>query len=668
LAKPRDAFDLPFRQIHLDFHTSEHIPDVGRDFDARAFARQMKRARVNSVTVFAKCHHGLLYYNTARPERHPGLKKGLDLLGQQIDALHREGIRAPIYLSVQCDEYAANAHPEWVAREADSSQVKWAGGRPDKVFGAGWQILDLSTPYQEYLAEQTAEVLKRFKPVDGIFFDMCWDQTSTTREAIAGMAPHNLNPELDADRLRYANLVAQAYMKRFHAMVKASSRDATVFFNGRQFHQVAQDLPHQTQLEIEALPTGGWGYTYFPKNVRYVRTFGRPYLGMTARFHKSWADFGGLKPYAALEYETAQMIAHGARCSIGDQLHPRGTLDRGAYDLIERVYSRIEAAEPYVRGAQNVAQIGLFQLPPTASRTTQSSTSGTDEGAVRMLTQLKHQFDVVSAASELERYDLLVLPDAIDVDPGLARRLRAYLRTGGKLLCTGTSGLSPDGTESRLPELRVKPAGLFPFTTTYVRFGDDLAFDVPDSDHVVYNRGVRVTPGKGGQALAKVVEPYFERAWNHFSSHFQTPPDKTSRYAAVVATDNTAYVAYPLFAAFANHGNYPYRLLVRNLLNRLIDPLVQVQAPTSTEVTVQQRGTRTVLHLLHYSPERRTAQLDLIEDVVPLFDVPVSLKREKPPGKVSLAPGNQEIPFTHAGGRTSFLVPEVRGHQMVVLE
>jgi hypothetical protein len=62
---------LRFRQIHLDFHTGPRIRDVGVDFDARDFARTMKAAHVDSVTVFAKCHHGHLYYETKRPERHP---------------------------------------------------------------------------------------------------------------------------------------------------------------------------------------------------------------------------------------------------------------------------------------------------------------------------------------------------------------------------------------------------------------------------------------------------------------------------------------------------------------------------------------------------------------------------------------------------------------------
>jgi len=45
---------LPARQIHLDFHTGPAILDVGTDFDAREFARTMKRAHVNLVMVFAK--------------------------------------------------------------------------------------------------------------------------------------------------------------------------------------------------------------------------------------------------------------------------------------------------------------------------------------------------------------------------------------------------------------------------------------------------------------------------------------------------------------------------------------------------------------------------------------------------------------------------------------
>lgn len=661
-------FSLPYRQVHLDFHTGPWIPDVGTAFDARDFARTMKRAHVNSVTVFAKCHHGHLYYNTRRPERHPGLKRGLDLLGRQIDALHREGIRAPIYISVQCDEYAADNHPEWIARKPDGAPF---GAGP---LSPGWQILDMSSPYQDFVADQTREILKLFKPVDGAFFDMCWDQPSLNNYTVEAMLKQNLNPEDESHRAKFAHQVSHRYMKRFFNMVRNSSRGATVYFNSRPLQNLAEEIQYHSQVEIEALPTGGWGYMYFPKNVRFARTLGRQYLGMTARFHKSWADFGGLKPYPALEYETSQMMAHGARCSIGDQLHPRGKLDSAAYDLIGRVFKRVEEREPWLHDAKPVSQIGLFRVPSAAQRTHETIATGSDEGATRVLTQLKHQFDVVVPSSDLAKYELLVLPDSIAVDKELASRLKDYLRGGGALLASGTSGLTPDGAALTLPGLPIKPAGMSPYKTTYCRFGPGIDSGVPRTDHVMYERPVQVVPNGRGKSLARIVEPYFERGWKHFSSHFQTPPDKLSRFsAAVVARENgaarVAYIAYPIFTALANHGNAPCRLLIRNILNLLLPaPLLKVDAPTATEATVTRQGRRTIVHLLHYSPERRTPNLDLIEDIVPLFDVPMSLKLPRKPRSVYLAPSGREIDFEYGSGRVWLMVPEVRGHQMIVFE
>ncbi|MEA2735444.1 MAG: hypothetical protein QOE14_1895 [Humisphaera sp.] len=666
MAKPTSSA-LRFRQIHLDFHTGPWIPDVGVDFDAKEFARQMKQAHVDSVTVFAKCHHGHLYYDTKRPERHPGLSARVNLLEQQVEALHREGIRAPIYISVMCDEYVAEQHPEWVAVEPDGRRV---GRGPLEGRNSAWQILDMSSPYQDFLAEQTREVLAKFKPVDGIFFDMTWDQPSVSQWAKRQMDEWGLDPEKEDDRYRHAHRVALNYMKRFRDMVKKSSRDASVFFNGRAVSNLREEYPYQTQSEIESLPTGGWGYMYFPKNVRFARNFPLPYMGMTARFHKSWADFGGIKPYAALEYETSQMIAQGARCSIGDQMHPRGTLDKAAYDLIGRVYERVEQREPWLLDAKPLVQIGVLQSEerPTGQGG-RIRIAGAEEGAIRMLNHLNHQFDLIDRAADFANYELLILPDGVRVDDALAKKIRAFLKGGGKILASGTSGLSADGTEVLLPELGVKAHGFSPFQTTYIRFGKEISSDVPATDHVIYERGVRVTASGGATTLAKVVEPYFDRSWRHFSSHFQTPPDKVSKFAAAVEKKDVAYIAFPIFTAFAQHGNVPYRLLVRNILERLLpEPLLRIDAPSSTETSVTQQRKRTIVHVLYYSPERRTEKLDLIEDVVPLFDVPMSLKLDRSPKKVYAAPAGTQIPFEYLAGRVNLRVPEVRGHAMVVFE
>ena len=107
--------ELRFRQVHLDFHTSQHITKIGSAFDPDEFAETLVRARVNSVTCFARCHHGYIYYDTKiHPERrHPHLTR--NLLAEQIDACHRRDIRVPIYTTVQWDHFTAEEHPEWLA-------------------------------------------------------------------------------------------------------------------------------------------------------------------------------------------------------------------------------------------------------------------------------------------------------------------------------------------------------------------------------------------------------------------------------------------------------------------------------------------------------------------------------------------------------------------------
>jgi hypothetical protein len=51
------------RQIHLDFHTPAGVT-VGDRFHATEFFDTLEAAKINSIAVFAKCHHGYPYFNT----------------------------------------------------------------------------------------------------------------------------------------------------------------------------------------------------------------------------------------------------------------------------------------------------------------------------------------------------------------------------------------------------------------------------------------------------------------------------------------------------------------------------------------------------------------------------------------------------------------------------
>ena len=83
------------RQVHLDFHTSEHLFDIGNKFSKEQFQSTLKLAHVDAVNLFAKCHHSWSYYPTVVGRMHPNLS--FDLLGAQIEACREIGIKVQIY-------------------------------------------------------------------------------------------------------------------------------------------------------------------------------------------------------------------------------------------------------------------------------------------------------------------------------------------------------------------------------------------------------------------------------------------------------------------------------------------------------------------------------------------------------------------------------------------
>ena len=42
---------MRFRQVHLDFHTSECIDGIGKDFDKKQFQEALKAGHVDSITA-----------------------------------------------------------------------------------------------------------------------------------------------------------------------------------------------------------------------------------------------------------------------------------------------------------------------------------------------------------------------------------------------------------------------------------------------------------------------------------------------------------------------------------------------------------------------------------------------------------------------------------------
>jgi hypothetical protein len=240
---------------------------------------------------------------------------------------------------------------------------------------------------------------------------------------------------------------------------------------------------------------------------------------------------------------------------------------------------------------------------------------------------------------------------------------------GGALIVSHRSGLDPAGKEFALP-VGVALKGEAPFSPDFIRARAPLAKGLPRTELVVYRRALEVEPLAGAEVLADVVVPYFDRTFQHYSSHRHTPSSGRVGYVGAVRNGRTVYFAHPLFTQYATNAPRWCKQLVLNAVDLLLaDPVLRHQGPSTllTAVNEQAAEDRWVVHLLHYLPERRGQDFDVLEDVIPLFDVALDLRAPRRVKAVLAVPQQESLAFQQLAGRATFRLPRLDGHQMIAV-
>jgi hypothetical protein len=670
---------LRFRQIHLDFHTSGAIDGIGKRFDKPRYQDALREAAVDSVTTFALCHHGWSYYDTQVGTRHPGL--AFDLLRAQFEACKEIGINVPIYLTAGVHNVAADEHPEWRLIGSDGRLAGWNTSNLDP----GFKMLSFHSPYLDHLCEQIREVVRLFPDADGIFLDIISQREDASMWGLRHMQSRGLDP-LNPDDLNQSRLDAlmKYYVKSTEA-ARSIDPEMPVFHNSGHIRQGHREiLPFFSHLELESLPTGGWGYDHFPLSAKYVGKLGMEFLGMTGKFHSTWGEFGGYKHPNALRYECCAMLAYGAKCSVGDQLHPSGELDASTYRIIGEAYREIADKEAFALGAANLADVAFLS---NESITTSDSlrTNPGDVGAARVLLEAHVLFDIIDTEMDFNAYKLLILPDGITVDDQLGAKLNAYLATGGKLLLTGESGMRADSAMHF--DIGGRLSGPSPFSPDYILPEKALQPDFCSDPMVLYARSQRLEVTEG-ESLGLVYDPYFNRQWDHFCSHQHAParPDPSGYHCGVVK-GGVCYLAHPVFSAYATHGQVALRHFIGKVLDLLLRGAKRVELknfPTTGRVSLtwQASQRRYILHLLNPTTINRggatrlhggnlagTQQsYEVIEDIRPAFDIDIRVRLEDEILSVSLEPEGRKLKFTTDADGITLRLERLDLHQMVVFQ
>ncbi len=645
------------RKVHLDFHTSPDIPKIGCKFDKKQFQDSLKKGKVQSIVLFAKCHNGYTYYPSNVGKMHPNLD--FDLLGAQLEAAHEIGVHAPIYIPIGWSELDAIEHPEWCVDSFDKKQkVYYPCTEENKDQPRPYTHWSLLCPTGEYLTlveRLTEEVCQRYAPVDGLFFDICFFELCVCPRCKAGMQKLGLNPDNRADVDEYFEKVRIEMMERLSGILRKYNKDACVFYNGSctSINNPAY-LPYQSQFEMEVLPTMEGSFDEPDFYCRQLERYGKDIFGMTARFQGTWGEFGTYKGKEALKCEVANCLSLGVGVIVGDHCHPNGEMDEATYENIGYAYDYFEKYEGVCLNTKRVADIGVVRAEDHWNA---------NLGVNSFLLAHHLDYTIVDYPEDLQGIKLLILPDNVILKEDLLVAVQRYIDNGGKVLASGTSLKNLNVGIEYLDEVRTDVDYILP----------NFDIGLKESPFLM-QRAAYITDGTKGGFIpcAKVVKPYFSRTYEHFSGHKNTPYSMEERsIVGAWKKDNILYFAHDIFTIFHDYGSPYLRAYIMGLFNELYPTRIVAVKDFSSVGRVRLRkseeGKFYALHLL-YAVQSKWQQVFTLEDYPTQYNTEVTLDVPENIVSASFAQTGEELSVVKKDGKTVVTIPKWAMHALVVLK
>ena len=632
------------RVVHFDFHTMPKIDDFGARFDAEAFAERLKDAHVAYINMFARCNIGFSYYNTKVGFPYPGMKG--DMLADTVRACHARGIGVIGYIHVGLHHELLRLRPECARVERDGTVHNFDLGpnwfRQPCFFG----------PYAEHLLEEVKEVLAL--GVDGLFLDGAAPHDCTCPYCYHAMKDAGLDTESDADIHAFAERAIYALAARIRAIVPT---DKYLYFKGLPLEKTRALNTHG---EIACLASN-MGYDLFPAQAAKARPLYRGRLYMNGRFGYDWGDFGGYKGRASVENDFFEALMNGFGTTLGDHLHPAENMEGAIYRDIADIYGWMERLERWTDGTDYLAEIAVLSADGDAG--------SSHEGAARILSELKYTYNILSVNDDFSAYPLVLLPDDILVDDGLASRLDAYLKSGGRVLSSGVSGLTPAKDGFAHSAWEFTDAGDDPIEVSYYKM-ESTPPELADMRYEAYERSRLVAPKTGARVLASHITTYFNRAYDGEHFYFYTPPKNETGYAAALLNreGSVGHIAFPIFRAFRKTFSRAHRALVGEMLKILLPKkLIRAEGlPLTSRATLLSGDGYRLLCIKVTYPENRGEGGSVEEHTTLPAGRRVSVLGEYKSAK-DLYTGDA-LPLTVADGYTKVTLPEIVGYTIIYLE
>ena len=410
-------------------------------------ATLIERAKqINSNTIVYPFESGgyLLYPGTLAPiDKHIN---GADLFGKVREEARNNGLKfSACFLGAWSNCYMTETHPEWIAQDGKGEPIKpW--------HGYNFRTMCINSPFGDYLLDLIYDVIDRYKP-DGIYIEGllptgcgCNFCKNKFRSMYGKELPKNdLMKDIDAAAF-FQNSVSNIYRKIRNIIDEIAPQTAffgTSYFpsaNPRSIGKYVDVISHECQ----------WGYSGF------VGSYTIQEVGMISKLLTSEGEKPSMgtcwiskhvdnnyaqrsKPHVKLN--CLELLLNGSIV----QFHTQNAFEvnEEMIPVLNEFYTYVEKLKTYMEGAKTIPYAAILNWAEPSNQ--EEYINDAFKGTYRVLLEEHIPFDVITISDidkgVLQKYKLLILPDARALDGKVVDIIGKYVENGGGVTFTYRSGM-----------------------------------------------------------------------------------------------------------------------------------------------------------------------------------------------------------------------------------
>jgi hypothetical protein len=631
-----------------------------------------------------------------------GPKVSFSSLKEYLGEAHRNNIRVVIYYNVHAIEIEyARSHPEW-------QQIKDDGKPIEDVYSVDSSFC-INSPWREEVFG-TLRKLAAFE-IDGVFYDGPIFFSSTCHcEACKKQFKQKYHKDIPSKGELSSGHISQEwkeivefqsdsialFLRESNKILKEANPEILLYMNGNTLGPSWPTGRDNRKIirETDILGAeGGFLYGEFKEPIYKpgamaklleTQAGGKPTVVFDAAKQGPWS-FSSL-PEGELSILYSQTIT--SQGNVWMAISDPSEFHENEVEVIRKFNKLIrENPDPFFK-TESMAGIAIVWPQNSGNYYSGSSVPLTDftkemnrekagnteeefYGFYDGLSRGHFPFDVLDEESlkgDINKYELIILPNATCLSQEEAGKIRDFVKHGGNIISTfETSHYSESGKKldnfALSDVLGIERSGdvFGPLNWDYVAAADENHFSLKE----IRNRFIKA-PSYGLKVKSAIKAPML--FCKPLPGSYAGSPE-ISDFPFLIENEfgkgRSAYIA-GTFGGSLYRFHFPeyYRILF-NLVSRFTSPVVKLaNAPSSIEVNIRRKGNSVFLYLINFTSEMKRP----IERIIPVRDIRIDLSLNANVGSIQalVLGSNQE--FTVKENSVSLVLPSVKDFEVLKID